>query len=85
MPGGVPVDGIRVPGGPPAAPLILIMNVWGGSRVPNGITSGRDQGAAGIRMERPRSAPPIETSSNFLFRSPLNVANMYWVRDYGVL
>ena len=33
--------------------LILLLHLVGGSRVPNGIASGWDQDAAGIRMERP--------------------------------
>ena len=71
VPGGVPVDGIRVAGGPPVAPADL---VWG-SRVPNGITSGWDQGAAGIKVR--------STYRTFLFFSPLKLVNMYLVPIAG--
>ena len=47
--------------------LILFLLLVGGSRVPNGIPSGWDKGAAGISMEKPRS-----TYRKFLNFSPLN-------------
>ena len=39
---------------------MLFLHLAGGRRVPNGIVSGWDQGAAGIRMERPNDPLHLE-------------------------
>ena len=82
------MGGIRVAGGPPAAPaqgllflfLISVLNPVDGSRVPHDIISGWGRGiisdwgrgAAGIRMERPKG--PLH-----LYEFP----HLLWLKNYG--
>jgi len=63
------VDGIRVVGGASGGSLSLL-HLVDGNRVPNGITSGWDQGAAGIKRERLEGPHCLCTLSEYF--SPIN-------------